>query len=107
MIQSIVSKNVDERIFDWDAQMSSTSHSCLFTQVFQEKLLNEVLLNLIHVPAGQFEMGSHPQEDARYEQEGPQHTVSVPAFLMGTFLVTQAQWRAVSSLDAVDRPTQF
>ena len=41
-------------------------------------------------------MGSPPEELGRYDDEGPQHEVSVPPFLMGRYPVTQAQWRAIA-----------
>jgi formylglycine-generating enzyme required for sulfatase activity len=71
---------------------------------------------MVRIPSGQFLMGTTFAEatlvQAEYVQycgkdfaefwhEGPPHTVSVPAFYMGMFEVTQAQWRAVASLPKV------
>ena len=47
-------------------------------------------------------MGSPEGEKDRHEREGPQHRVKVPAFYMGKYPVTQAQWYAVSLLDNVE-----
>ncbi|MGD1908252.1 MAG: formylglycine-generating enzyme family protein [Leptolyngbyaceae cyanobacterium] len=72
-----------------------------------------VSLELVYIPGGRFWMGSPKTEEGRdiYQLfnksltnvEGPQHEVTVPAFYMGKYLVTQRQWRAVSLLDNVGR----
>ena len=72
-------------------------------QFFEEELPGGVHLRMMAIPAGNFLMGSPEDEVARYEDEGPQHEVSVEAFFMGKYPVTQAQWRAVAALPQVDR----
>ncbi|WP_299402788.1 SUMF1/EgtB/PvdO family nonheme iron enzyme [Acaryochloris sp. IP29b_bin.148] len=62
---------------------------------FQEVLGNEVILEMVGIPGGTFTMGASPQELNREIGEGPQHQVTVPAFSMGKFEVTQAQWQAI------------
>jgi formylglycine-generating enzyme required for sulfatase activity len=42
-------------------------------------------------------MGSPDTEAQRYDREGPQHYVDVPEFLMGKYVVTQGQWKAIAS----------
>ena len=69
---------------------------------FIEDLGKGVTLDMIHIPEGVFWMGSPESEEGRYDTEGPRHRVSVPAFFMGKYLVTQRQWRSVSLLDDVD-----
>lgn len=56
-------------------------------------------LDLVHIPAGQFLMGSPDGEGN--DQEKPQHWVTVPDFYLGKYPVTQAQWRSISSLSSV------
>ncbi|MGB3312302.1 MAG: formylglycine-generating enzyme family protein [Nodosilinea sp.] len=56
-----------------------------------------IQLDLLLIPGGTFTMGSPPDELGRYNDEGPQHEVTVPTFLMGRYPVTQAQWRAVAT----------
>jgi uncharacterized protein (TIGR02996 family) len=53
-------------------------------------------VEMVLVPPGQFLMGSPREEDKRYEEEGPQHLVTLtrPFYLSAT-LVTQAQYKAV------------
>ena len=43
---------------------------------------------MVPVPAGTFEMGSPESEAGRQADEGPQHTVKLPAFYMGKIEVT-------------------
>lgn len=61
------------------------------------------LIELIEIPAGSFLMGSPETEAGRYSDEGPRHLVTVSAFKMGKYPVTQAQWRAVMG----DNPSYF
>jgi len=50
-------------------------------------------LAMLALPGGEFLMGSPAAEG--YEDEKPQHVVTVRSFLIGRFPVTQAQWAAV------------
>ncbi|MGB3292505.1 MAG: SUMF1/EgtB/PvdO family nonheme iron enzyme [Phormidesmis sp.] len=68
--------------------------------VFQESI-GDVLLGLVPIPGGTFQMGSPDGQGE--DNEKPQHPVTVPAFLMGRYEVTQAQWKAVSALPKVER----
>lgn len=71
-------------------------------QEFQEDLGNDVKLNMVEIPAGEFVMGSPPEGKGR-DDEGPQRTVKVPRFFMGRFQVTQAQYEAVMG----ENPSRF
>jgi len=79
---------------------------------FVEQLGNGVSLEMVVIPEGTFLMGSPQDEPQRYDQESPQHEVSVPAFFMGKYPVTQAQWRMVAGLPQVKQeldpdPSEF
>ena len=50
-------------------------------------------LEMITIPGGIFQMGSPGQ--GGNPDERPQHQVRVESFMMGKFLVTQGQWKAV------------
>ena len=52
-------------------------------------------LEMMMVPGGTYTMGSPESEVGRSPAEGPQRQVMVPAFAMGKYEVTQAQWQAV------------
>jgi formylglycine-generating enzyme required for sulfatase activity len=87
---------------------------------FTEDLGRGVTLDMALIPGGNFLMGSPDTEKFRFGEEGPQRNVEVPAFYMGKFEVTQAQWQAVAALpkikldlnpspsnfEGVDRPIQ-
>jgi formylglycine-generating enzyme required for sulfatase activity len=66
-----------------------------------ERLVDELVLEMVSIPAGRFLMGSAEREIDRYSSEGPQHEVTVSEFWMGRYPVTQAQWRFVAELDPV------
>jgi formylglycine-generating enzyme required for sulfatase activity len=50
---------------------------------------------MVVMPSGRFLMGSPMSEVVRSVDEGPQRMVSVTAFAIGKYEVTQAQWQAV------------
>jgi formylglycine-generating enzyme required for sulfatase activity len=70
-------------------------------QFFDEPLGNDLAIEMTLIPAGSFMMGSPEGELERSDREGPQHQVSVAAFCMGKYPVTQAQWRFVAELPSV------
>jgi len=47
---------------------------------------------MVGIPAGKFVMGSPPTERGRFDAEGPQHVVSVPAFALAKYEVTTAEF---------------
>jgi formylglycine-generating enzyme required for sulfatase activity len=57
-------------------------------------------IEMVAIPAGEFMMGSLEEES--YNDERPQHTVTVPAFFMSKYLITQTQWRTVAGWKPVD-----
>jgi len=68
---------------------------------FSEKIGWEDI-DMVEIPSGTFVMGSPKLEWGRKENEGPQREVQVRPFFIGRYEVTQAEWRAVASLDRVD-----
>jgi uncharacterized repeat protein (TIGR02543 family) len=52
-------------------------------------------MEMVWIPAGSFVMGSPASEANRFEDEGPQHTVTLTGFYMGKYTVTQQQYQAV------------
>ncbi|MGB5636273.1 MAG: SUMF1/EgtB/PvdO family nonheme iron enzyme [Waterburya sp.] len=78
-----------------NAKGEETSRDNHQAKLFKEDLGNGVILEMVSIPAGEFEMGSPSNEKDRDEDESPQHKVSVPAFFMGRFPVTQAQYQEV------------
>ena len=64
---------------------------------FKEDLGNGVILEMVSIPRDSFKMGSPPGEKGRDDDEEPQHNVTVPAFFMGRYQVTQEQYQQVMS----------
>ena len=53
---------------------------------------------MVVVPAGSFNMGSPATEEGRYDDEGPQHAVTIGApFAVGVYEVTFEEWDACTS----------
>ncbi|MDJ0580700.1 formylglycine-generating enzyme family protein [Crocosphaera sp.] len=65
--------------------------------------LNGVPLDMILIPSGSFLMGSPSDEEDSYDDERPQHQVTVPMFFMGRYPITQAQWEAVVAMQQVEK----
>ena len=82
-------------------------------KVYKVDLGNNVFLEMVSIPDGEFLMGEDENGVAEYEREcgryyndkaqckdraddqAPQHRVRVKGFLMGRYEVTQQQWKAV------------
>lgn len=69
----------------------------------KEPLEGGVHLEMVHIPAGQFWMGSEETELGRDLHESPRHLVTIAPFLMSRFPITQAQWKAIAALPKVQR----
>ncbi|NES01728.1 MAG: formylglycine-generating enzyme family protein [Okeania sp. SIO2F4] len=57
----------------------------------------KVPLEMVLIPGGTFTMGAPESEEGSTSRERPQHNVTISAFLMGRYPVTQEQWRAIAS----------
>ena len=78
-------------------------------QYFSEDLGNSVTLEMIAIPGGTFMMGSPLGEG--YDDEKPQHEVTVPSFFLGKYPITQEQYQQVmsknpSSFQGDNRPVE-
>ncbi len=60
---------------------------------FTEDLGVNIALEMVCIQSGSFLMGDPPQKD--YACWIPQHLVTVPAFSIGKFAITQARWVAI------------
>ena len=73
-------------------------------QLFEERLSDGINLEMMLIPEGSFMMGSPEDEEGRYDNEGPQHRVTVPQFFMSRYPITQEQWKTVvSQVGTIDR----
>lgn len=81
-------------------------------QGLSENLGNGILLDMVAIPGGSFYMGAATNETGAYNNERPQHRVTLQPFLISKFAVTQAQWQQVASLPRINcdlnpDPAQF
>lgn len=60
-------------------------------------------VEMVEIPGGDFMMGSPVHETGHRRDEEPQRRVHVPAFFLGKYEITQAQWRAVASFEKETR----
>jgi formylglycine-generating enzyme required for sulfatase activity len=78
-------------------------------ETLREDLGQGATLEMLLMPVGRFVMGT--DENGRYQRERPQHEVTMAAFMIGKYAVTQAQWKAVMGTDPSffkggDRPVE-
>ncbi|BDI14611.1 hypothetical protein ANSO36C_04130 [Nostoc cf. commune SO-36] len=85
-----------------DAQGQTINSSKGRAKFFRESLGNDVVLEMVSIPGGEFLMGSPESEPERTSDESPQHSVTIQPFFMGKFPVTQSQWKAVAALPKVN-----
>ena len=64
-------------------------------QYFIEYIEEHLKLEMVYIPSGEFMMGSDENEIGSYGDERPQHLVTVPAFLMGRYPITQVHYKAI------------
>ncbi len=73
-----------------DSHGRENSRTKSFASFFPEDLGNGVILEMVYIPAGTFQMGSYESIS-----EQPVHQVTVQPFYLGKYPITQAQWEAV------------
>ena len=78
----------------------------------RQELTKEIAITMLHIPAGEFQMGSSDKEVDRSTSEGPQHRVQLQSFFLGQTPVTQAQWKLVAgwpklAVDLNPQPSRF
>jgi formylglycine-generating enzyme required for sulfatase activity/uncharacterized caspase-like protein len=97
------SKSFTFNVVKVDAKGKEIERNASTAQYFVEDLGKQVELAMVSIPEGTSLMGSPGSEKGRYKDESPQHKVTVPAFLMGRYPVTQAQWKIVAMMPQVER----
>ena len=70
---------------------------------YTEPLDDEIGLEMISIPAGTFLMGAPEDEPKSYDDERPQHQVTLKPFYMSRYTVTQAQWQFVAGYPRIER----
>lgn len=106
--KAVGSNLISQDILEFNTVIVSSQEQVTFgtgnTKRFLENLGNGEILEMIAIPSGIFAMGSPETEAGRDENEGFKSSVSVNAFSIGRYPVTQAQWRTVASLPKVKTP---
>ncbi len=107
-VQSLAKESDELKSFEFETvtvnrQGKIIKRDTKFAEYDTENLGNNVTLEMVAIPEGSFIMGSPKEEPERSSNESPQHQVTVPAFFMGKYPITQAQWQAVASLPQVNR----
>ncbi len=78
------------------SQLQISTHQRIGTRYF-EALGNvqgkPIDLEMVFIPAGQFQIGSPINEAGRSDEESPRHIIDIPAFFMSRFPITQRQWK--------------
>lgn len=74
-----------------------------YPQYYDESRVGAAANAMVHVPAGEFLMGSN----SRLSDEGPQHSVTLPAFFIDQYEVTNLQYREFIRATKHKSPTHF
>ncbi len=72
-------------------------------QGYTEDLGDGIGIPMVFIPSGTFLMGSPETEPQRQSSEGPQHEVTLSAFCLGQYPVTNEQWKIVAGWERIDR----
>jgi formylglycine-generating enzyme required for sulfatase activity len=88
-----------KRVNTWQLKKITGKAKC-----FEEGLENGGQLEMVYIPAGTFLMGAPAGVAGSLNNEKPQHLVTVPAFYMGRYPVTQRQYLAIIGNNPADRP---
>jgi hypothetical protein len=75
----------------------------LRTKGFRDQLANNIYLEMVNIASGSFLMGASKEEPESYDDERPQHLVTLQAFSMGRYPITQEQWQTIMG----DNPSNF
>ena len=103
-----------------NAQGEEIQRELCQARYFTEDLGNGSYLEMIAIPGGKFLMGTEAQEIERlykkynvdyFEQEHPQHEVTIQTFFMGKYPITQAQYKQImgknpSNFKGDERPVE-
>jgi formylglycine-generating enzyme required for sulfatase activity len=115
--KSVISDSSFNSIFEFEVVTVNNQGKVINRETKQaeyltEKLNNDTALEMVSIPSGTFIMGTDDAEIKRlvkkfdskaFRREKPQHKVTVRAFSMSKYPITQKQWKAIAALDKIDR----
>jgi formylglycine-generating enzyme required for sulfatase activity len=99
----ITDKSFEFNVIRLDSHGQIVDKYCEQANCFIENIGNKIFLEMVLIPEGRFQMGALPDEHGYRNTESPQHLVTVKSFSMSKYLITQGQWKIVSSLPRVVR----
>ena len=76
-------------------KLPKSSPNSSSNQSFSQDLGFGVKLEMVYIPGGTFYMGAPETEQRSYDDERPQHYVTLKPFYMGKYTITQEQWEKV------------
>jgi formylglycine-generating enzyme required for sulfatase activity len=108
-MQDLATSSVEYSTVTLDERGEIVARSARQAQVLTADLGTGVTLELVSLPGGTFVMGS-PRGQG-YDDERPQHRVTLVPFAIGRCAITQAQWQAVMGrhvcrFSGVQRPVE-
>ncbi len=108
---NLLKKDVDAYLFEVKNDTQTIFSAKVSLGIPDVFTLNGVNFKMIKVEGGTFKMGSSKNDSAAYENEKPQHDVTLNEFHIGVTVVTQALWKAVmkrnpSSFKGDDLPVE-
>jgi formylglycine-generating enzyme required for sulfatase activity len=93
MATSLITRDVEFTTLSVDARGEVVNRRVQQMHESIEALGDGLILEMLAVPGGAFLMGSTRGQG--YDDERPQHRITVAPFWMGKFPITQAQWQSV------------
>ncbi|WP_373525143.1 SUMF1/EgtB/PvdO family nonheme iron enzyme [Nostoc sp.] len=72
-------------------------------EYFIENLADGIILEMVSIAGGKFQMSAPQDESESLEDERPQHIVTLKPFVLGKHPITQAQWRVIAKLPKIKR----
>ncbi|AFZ38253.1 serine/threonine protein kinase (plasmid) [Stanieria cyanosphaera PCC 7437] len=94
--------------FYYNPQQEKEKQSLSLTDEFwkQPKLeyfTENISIDMVYIPGGDFTIGSPQTEKGSKEDERPQQKIKISGFYMGKYPVTKKQWNAVVQLPKVEK----
>lgn len=87
-----------------DALGQESDRRSILAQLQRENLGQDITLDLVAIPAGTVHIGAARIEEGWLPNQNPQQLVTIPAFWLGRYPVTQGQWLAVANLPKIHCP---
>lgn len=90
----------------------NTSQSINISAQEKERIINNLISNMVYVEGGTFMMGATSEQGSdTYSEEKPAHQVTLSSFSIGKYEVTQEEWQVVmgcnpSSYKGAKRPVE-